>query len=98
MANEEFIDIEIAYALPERQRIVCLKVAMDSTARQVLLESGIGRELPGVDILHCPIGIFGCEVTDEHVMQSGDRIEIYRSLERDPRSARRERAARDART
>ena len=43
MASEEFIDIEIAYALPERQRIMSLKVAMDSTARQVLLESGIDR-------------------------------------------------------
>lgn len=98
MADEEFIDIEIAYALPERQRIVSLKVATDSTARQVVLESGIDKELPGIDILHCPIGIFGCEVVDEHVMQRGDRIEIYRSLERDPRSARRERAARDAPT
>ena len=39
-------------------------------------------------------GVFGREITDDYVIRAGDRLEIYRPLERDPRDARRELAAR----
>ena len=38
-------------------------------------------------------GVFGREVSAEHVLQEGDRLEICPSLEMSPQEARRRRAA-----
>jgi putative ubiquitin-RnfH superfamily antitoxin RatB of RatAB toxin-antitoxin module len=86
--------IEVAYARPERQRIVSLQVPVGSSVRQALLQSGLGDEFAEIDIQHCPVGVFGREITDDYVIRAGDRIEIYRPLEREPREARRALAAR----
>jgi putative ubiquitin-RnfH superfamily antitoxin RatB of RatAB toxin-antitoxin module len=94
MPDTEFIEIEAAYARPDRQRIVTLRIPVGLSVRQALVQSGLGDEFPEIDILHCPVGIFGREITDDYVIQTGDRLEIYRPLEHDPRNARRERAAR----
>jgi hypothetical protein len=94
MPDQELIEIEVAYARPERQRIMTLKVPVGSSVRQALFQSGLGNEFPEIDIPHCPVGVFGREITDDYVIRAGDRLEIYRPLERDPRDARRELAAR----
>lgn len=94
MPDQQIMEIEIAYARPEQQRIVRLQVPVGSSVRQVLLQSGLGDEFAEIDIQHCPIGVFGREITDDYVIRAGDRIEIYRPLEREPRDARRELAAR----
>ncbi len=39
------------------------------------------------------VGIWGQECTRERLLQDGDRVEIYRELLHDPKSARRQRAA-----
>jgi putative ubiquitin-RnfH superfamily antitoxin RatB of RatAB toxin-antitoxin module len=45
-------------------------------------------------VARCPLGVFGRVVADDYGVQAGDRVEIYRPLEREPREARRELAAR----
>jgi len=40
-----------------------------------------------------PLGIFGKAVKDSHILREGDRVEIYRPLQADPKEARRKRAA-----
>lgn len=94
MPDQELMAIEVAYARPERQRIVSLQVSVGSSVRQALLQSGLGDEFAEIDIQHCPVGVFGREITDDYVIRAGDRIEIYRPLEREPREARRALAAR----
>ena len=94
MPDQKIIEIEVAYALPERQRIVTLQMPVGSPVRQALEQSGLAVEFPEIDIQHCPVGVFGREITDGYVIRAGDRIEIYRPLERDPRAGRRELAAR----
>ena len=42
------------------------------------------------------IGIFGERCGHDRLLRHGDRVEIYRALERDPKQRRRERAARRA--
>ena len=37
------------------------------------------------------LGVWGRPVTDDYVLQAGDRLELYRSLQIDPKVARRER-------
>jgi putative ubiquitin-RnfH superfamily antitoxin RatB of RatAB toxin-antitoxin module len=86
--------IELAYARPERQWLLALEVQAGTTARQAVLGSGLNRECPELDLAACPLGIFGQVVEDERPVRAGDRVEIYRPLQRDPREVRRELAAR----
>jgi putative ubiquitin-RnfH superfamily antitoxin RatB of RatAB toxin-antitoxin module len=94
MPDQDVIEIEVAYARPQRQRIVTLQVRAGSSVRDALRQSRLGDEFAEIDMQHCPVGVFGREITDDYVIKAGDRIEIYRPLERDPRDARRELAAR----
>lgn len=94
MPYKETMDIEVAYALPERQCIVSLQVPPGSSVREVLELSGLQAEFPELDLRRCPVGVYGREIADDYVIRAGDRIEIYRPLKRDPREARRELAAR----
>jgi putative ubiquitin-RnfH superfamily antitoxin RatB of RatAB toxin-antitoxin module len=94
MPDKDTIDIEVAYALPGRQRVVSLQVQRDAAVRDILDLSGLKAEFPELDLRHCPVGVYGREVGEDYVIRAGDRIEIYRPLKRDPREARRELAAR----
>ena len=89
----ELLAIEVAYALPRKQRLLVIKVPEGTTAREAVALSDIGDEFPDLDTAACPIGIFGSQVADEYVLASGDRVEIYRPLLNDPRETRRRLAA-----
>jgi len=86
------IRVEVAYAMPERQHLVELEVAAGTTAGEAVRWSGLLAEYPGLDA--ADIGVFGEPVAASHVLEDGDRVEIYRPLEADPRDVRRERARR----
>lgn len=85
------IPIEVAYARPERQRVIALEVPAGTTAREAVVLSGIEAEF-GEDLAAAPLGVFGSHVADDYVVGPEDRVEIYRPLVRDPREARRLRA------
>lgn len=89
----ELLSIEVAYALPERQRLVAVKVPAGTTAREAIALSGIAAEFSGLDTAGCPLGIFGEQVQDDYVLSAGDRVEIYRPLINEPRETRRRLAA-----
>ena len=94
MSDAAQLSIEVVYALPEQQRLLAFDVPAGTTARDALRISAIKDEFPELDIEQCSIGIFGKEVDGGQVLISGDRVEIYRPLLKDPREARRELAAR----
>ena len=85
--------VEIAYARPDKQKIISLKVASGTTAGQAILRSGILREFPDIDYPFCDIGIFSQLAVRDTPLQPGDRVELYRPLIADPKMARRQRAA-----
>jgi putative ubiquitin-RnfH superfamily antitoxin RatB of RatAB toxin-antitoxin module len=85
------IDVEVAHALPERQKVVRLRVPAGTTAREAALRSGLDQFFPGLDLHKGPIGVFGEVVRDDQVLAPGDRVELYRRLPIDPREARRAR-------
>lgn len=93
MAMSETIKVEVAYATPEKQRIVVLEVAAGTTARQAVLASGIATQFPGLDAATVKLGIFGKAVADDAVLRAQDRVELYRPLLADPKEVRRRRAA-----
>lgn len=94
------IAVEVAFALPERQRIIKLQVAQGCSALDAVRQSGIAREFPGLDIETADMGIFAKNLDGkqlplpaDYVLKSRDRVEIYRPLQADPKAARQQRAA-----
>ena len=91
--NGSLIRVEVAYALPEKQVIVDLRLPEGSCARDAVLASGLDATFVGLDLQRCPLGIFGHEVAEDSVLREGDRVEIYRPLVNEPRATRRALAA-----
>ena len=86
------IGVEVAYAAPTRQRIVALTVPNGCTVLEAVKRSGLLEDFPGMVVDPDALGIFGRKTPPDHVLQAGDRVEIYRPLIADPREARRRRA------
>ncbi len=93
------LHIEVAYATPEKQKIIALTVSAGTTLREAVERSHIADEFPDLDIGQAPLGIFGKKVAkpDEVAVQEGQRVEIYRPLLIDPKQARANRAAKSER-
>ncbi|RDB42590.1 RnfH family protein [Halomonas sp. DQ26W] len=96
---EGCLHVEVAFALPDRQRIVALTVAEGTTVRQAVVQAELARLFPEVTpetFGRADLGIFGKPVRDPdaQALREGDRVEVYRPLVIDPKAARAERAAR----
>lgn len=88
------VAIEVAYALPDKQRIISLDVPEGTTAQQAAELSGITDEFPGLELQGAAMGVFGKAVKAiDYQVQAGDRVEIYRPLLVDPKEVRKARAA-----
>ncbi|WP_341937538.1 RnfH family protein [Marinimicrobium sp. C2-29] len=99
MADGDLITVEVAFALPDKQRIIELLVEPGTTAYQAAERSGIVKVFPEIDLDNAKMGIFGqalgtkgLKPPKEHELQPGDRVEIYRPLTADPKEVRRKRA------
>jgi len=86
------ISVEVAYALAERQTVIAVQVPEGTTALQAVHTSGILQRHPDIDAQRLDLGVFGKAVAHGQPLKSGDRVEIYRPLRRDPVDARRRRA------
>lgn len=87
------IEVEVAYAQPERQLILKLEVPPGTTAVEAVRLSGIEEQFPEIDVRNNRLGVFGKLCKADRPLNPGDRVEIYRPLLVDPRAARRELAA-----
>jgi putative ubiquitin-RnfH superfamily antitoxin RatB of RatAB toxin-antitoxin module len=96
MASGETIRVEVVYARPDVQRLIALDVVPGTTMAQAVEQSGVLTEFPEINLATAPMGIFSkIESTPAaRVLQEGDRVELYRPLEMDPKEARKLRAER----
>jgi uncharacterized protein len=88
----------VAYATPERQYLwevelpaaASIGAALAAARAQApaALQASVGWD-------DLPVGVFGCLRQRCDPCVDGDRIELYRPLQRDPRERRRERVARE---
>ncbi|HIZ51182.1 MAG TPA: RnfH family protein [Candidatus Pseudomonas excrementavium] len=94
--NEPAITVEVAYALPDQQRIIRLAVPAGTTVLEAARLSGIAEHFPGLDLNACDMGVFGKLVAKpaERVLRADERVELYRPLIADPKEVRKQRAAR----
>ncbi|NGP54536.1 RnfH family protein [Thioalkalivibrio sp. XN8] len=93
MEPQETMEVEVAYARPERQLILRVEVPAGTTALEAARLSGIEEQFPEIRLDQNRMGIFGKLCKGDRVLNPGDRVEIYRPLLADPRAARRELAA-----
>lgn len=87
------IAVEVAYVGEQEQALLAVEADAGITARAAIERSGILRRFPEIDLGKNKIGIFGKLAKPDQVLESGDRVEIYRPLIADPKEARKKRAA-----
>lgn len=93
-ANDELIEVEVAYARPDTQVLIALRVPPGTLVSDAIEQSGVLKDFPEIDLEGAnKVGIFGKLTRLNTALQAGDRVEIYRELIADPREARRARAA-----
>lgn len=90
------IRVEIVHAQPQRSIIKSLLLSPDATIADALAEVALDQDFLGVDLANSPVGIFGKVARRDLKLNDGDRIEIYRPLQEEPKLARRKRASRKA--
>ncbi len=86
------IGVKVVCALPGRVHIVDVTLATGATVAQAIEKSGIQAAGPVISDMAGKVGIYGKAVSLGSTLRDGDRIEIYRSLQADPKAVRRERA------
>lgn len=83
------MQVEVVFALPERQFLEAITVPDDAVVADAIRLSGVEQRFPDVRFDALQAGIWGSPVERTHALREGDRVEIYRPLEQDPREARR---------
>ncbi|HHE6469937.1 TPA: RnfH family protein [Providencia rettgeri] len=86
------LNIEVTYALPEKQFLLSVKVKEGTTIEDAILASGILALRDDIDLKKNKIGIYSRPAKLTDLVQDGDRVEIYRPLIADPKELRRKRA------
>jgi putative ubiquitin-RnfH superfamily antitoxin RatB of RatAB toxin-antitoxin module len=90
--NSEEILVEVAYALPDQQVILPVKLQAGANAESAIQQSGILAKFPEINLSENKIGIFGKLTQLDTLLRDKDRVEIYRPLIADPKEVRRQRA------
>lgn len=92
MGFEMSIQVTVVYSPAAREvREIALTIEVGATVRQALLASGLEGLVPTLDLKEAAIGVWGRKVGMDQVLQEHDRVEVYRPLRVNPKTARRER-------
>lgn len=90
-AEAATVEVEVVYALPAAAFCEHVVLPADSTVEDALAAVADRPGFNGVNLAELPVGIFGRQVDRVQQLRAGDRVEVYRPLEVDPRTARRQR-------
>jgi putative ubiquitin-RnfH superfamily antitoxin RatB of RatAB toxin-antitoxin module len=88
----EHINIQVVYALPEKQELLSFSMPAGSTLQKAVEVSGLLRKY-GLSMETIKFGIYGKQAKPDAVLREHDRIEIYRPLIADPKEMRKARVA-----
>ena len=97
IAKTRSIEVEVAYALPEKQELITLLVKKGTTALAAVLASGLTTKYPQINNKEAKMGIFSklldgkhLPLPNEYKLEQKDRVEVYRPLLIGPKQARME--------
>ena len=82
-------------AAPDQIDSVALTLPAGATARDALRASGLGDRLTADVLDGLSLGLWGRGCAPDTVLRDGDRLELLRPLQVDPKEARRQRYRRD---
>jgi len=91
--TDQRIKVEVAYAKSREQALLEIEAETGITVRDAIERSGILQRFPEIDLAVNKVGVYGKAAKLDRVLASGDRVEIYRPLIADPKTARKRRAA-----
>ena len=83
------IAVELVIATPQSQLLLALEVDRGVTVADVISRASVAEQFPDLRVSELLVGVWGRQVSRDHVVSDGDRVEIYRPLQIDPREARR---------
>ena len=89
MPAPDQVAIEVVFGRPDSQSLVALSLEKGATVAVAIERSGLAEEYPDESIADLSAGIWGRIVDRDCVLKDGDRVEIYRPLQLDPRESRR---------
>ncbi|HHM05530.1 MAG TPA: RnfH family protein [Gammaproteobacteria bacterium] len=92
MAETGLMNVEVAYARPDQQVIIPLKVPPQTTVAEAIELAGLVERFPEIDLASNKVGIFGKLTKLGATLRPGDRVEVYRPLIADPKQVRKKRA------
>lgn len=90
------MNVELVYALPDVQYSLLLNLPESATVTDALNAAAQDVVFARFDFADAPVGVWGEVVGRSHVLGEGDRLEVYRPLQADPKAARRARATRSS--
>lgn len=92
---DEFIQVDVAYATPDKQVVIPLRIKAGTSLFDAVMQSGMATRFPGLDLEAVTLGVFGKAERNprERILLEGERAEIYRPLIADPKENRKKRAA-----
>lgn len=82
-------DVSLCYVSPELQCELSFPYQPGLTVAVLLTIANLPTRWPTVAWEHCTVGIWGKNVDMSTLLQPGDRVELYRPLIIDPKTARR---------
>ncbi len=94
MVENDLIKVELVYINSE-QFVFNMEIPIGSNIYQAIIRSGVLEKCPEIDTLKNRVGVFNELASLETILHDGDRVEIYRPLQVDPKEARRRRAAKN---
>ena len=86
--------VELAYADPAREVLIGFDAPPGSSVLDCVEHSGLFRLVPDLRDARLGFAVFGRRVEPTDPVSKGDRIEVLRPLDVDPKEARRLRARR----
>jgi putative ubiquitin-RnfH superfamily antitoxin RatB of RatAB toxin-antitoxin module len=90
---KETINIEVVYALAQRQELKKVHLPAGGTIRDAIEASGLLQLYPEIDLAKNKLGVFAKLAKPDAALRDKDRVEIYRPLIADPKEVRKQRAA-----
>jgi len=87
---EAALKVSVAYS-PRAGEVDLVELSLPegTTLEQALRASGLAARHPGVDLTALKLGIWGRNSSLDETLRDGDRVEVYRPLQVDPKEARR---------
>jgi putative ubiquitin-RnfH superfamily antitoxin RatB of RatAB toxin-antitoxin module len=85
------VKVSVVIALPECQQVVSLDLEGEPTVADAVAAASSAACLAQADLASCGFGLWGREVAAGTKLREGDRVELLRPLQVDPKDARRKR-------